>query len=104
MNGFALDAATGEVWNPVPNVSGGNKPLTDKPLGANPPATLNLTKEDAIKKITTTFNLSSDYKLQEASYNESKNPETGETSSSWNMSWNKATTDTSASGENDFRK
>lgn len=99
MNGFALDAATGEVWNPLPNVSGINKPLTDKPLGVNPPATLNLTKEDAIKKITTTFNLSSDYKLQEASYNESKNPETGETSSTWNMSWNKATTDTSASGK-----
>lgn len=99
MNSFALDAATGEVWNPLPSVNGSNKPLTDKPLGTNPPATLNLTKEEAVKKTVSTFNLSSDYKLQEANYNESKNPETGETSSSWNMSWNKATTDTSAGGK-----
>jgi len=99
MNGFALDASTGEVWNAFPNVTGNNKPLTDKPLGAAPSATLNLTKEEAVKKIVSTFNLSADYKLQEANFNESKNPETGETTSTWNMSWNKATTDTSASGK-----
>ncbi|MDR6554371.1 S-layer homology domain-containing protein [Paenibacillus qinlingensis] len=99
MNGFALDAATGEVWNPTPSLSGGNKPLTDKPLGANPPANLNLTKEEAVKKVVSTFNLSADFKLQEANYNESKNPETGETTSSWNMSWNKSTTDATASGK-----
>ncbi|OAS18243.1 YcdB/YcdC domain-containing protein [Paenibacillus oryzisoli] len=99
MNTLALDAATGEVWQPFPNLSGGNKPLTDKPLGTKPSATLNLTKEEAVKKVTTTFNLSSEYKLQEASYNETKNEETGETSSSWNMSWTKTTTDTSASGK-----
>ncbi len=99
MNSFALDAATGEVWQPFPSLSGDNKPLTDKPLGTKPPATLNLTKEEAVKKVVTTFNLSSEYKLQEASYNESKNPETGETFSSWNMSWSKATSDTAASGK-----
>lgn len=99
MNTIALDAATGEVWQPFPNLGGGNKPLTDKPLGTKPSATLNLTKEEAVKKVTTTFNLSSEYKLQEASYNETKNAETGETSSSWNMSWSKATSDTAASGK-----
>lgn len=99
MNSFALDAATGEVWQPFPSLNGNNKPLTDKPLGTKPPATLNLTKEEAVKKVATTFNLSSEYKLQEASYNESKNAETGETLSSWNMSWTKATSDTAASGK-----
>jgi hypothetical protein len=96
INGLALDAATGEIWNPGPNTKGDNKPLTDKPLGAKPSTTLNLTKEEAVKKVVATFNLSSDYKLQEASYNESKNPETGETSSNWNISWNKPVTDAKA--------
>lgn len=99
MNSFALDAATGGVWQPSPSLSGDNKPLTDKPLGTKPTATLNLTKDEAVKKVATTFNLSSEYKLQEASYNETKNAETGETSSSWNMSWTKATADTSATGK-----
>ncbi|KRF03130.1 hypothetical protein ASG89_23605 [Paenibacillus sp. Soil766] len=99
MNSFALDAATGEISQPFPSLSGDNKPLTDKPLGTKPTATLNLTKEEAVKKVATTFNLSSEFKLQEASYNETKNAETGETSSSWNMSWTKATSDTAASGK-----
>lgn len=94
MNGVALDAATGEIWNPVPTVGDDNKPLTDKPLGAKPSESLNLTKEEAVKKVTAAFNISSEYKLQEANYSESKNPETGETSSTWNLSWNKPVTDT----------
>ena len=95
MNGVALDAATGEIWNGALSANAGNKPLTDKPLGAKPPANLNITKEEAVKKITTLFNLSSDYKLQRASYNEYTSPETGETSSNWNMSWNVQATDAS---------
>lgn len=92
LGGFSLNAETGEVWSPVKGMEDaeGNKPLTDKPLAAKPPATLDLTKEEAIKKVTTVFNLSSDYKIQEASYNESTNPETGETISNWNLSWNEA--------------
>lgn len=97
MNGVALDAATGEIWNPVPTVGGDNKPLTEKPLGAKPSQTLNLTKEEAVKKVTAAFNISSEYKLQEANYSETKNPETGETSSTWNLSWNKPVTDTTTS-------
>ena len=95
MNGVALDAATGEIWNGAPSANAGNKPLTDKPLGVKPPANLNITKEEAVKKITTTLNLSSDYKLQQASYNEYTSPETGETSSNWNMSWNEQAKDAS---------
>ncbi|MDQ0872512.1 hypothetical protein QFZ77_001171 [Paenibacillus sp. V4I3] len=90
LGGFSLNAETGEIWSPVKGLEDveGNKPLTDKPLAAKPEATLDLTKEEAVKKVTTVFNLSSDYKIQEASYNEFTNPETGETNSNWNLSWN----------------
>ncbi|WNR44401.1 YcdB/YcdC domain-containing protein [Paenibacillus roseipurpureus] len=96
MYGFALDAATGEIWNETPILGAGNKPLTEKPLGTQPPATMNLTKEEAVKKISTAFNLSSDYKLQDVSYNESTNPETGKTFAGWSMSWNKSGTGTAS--------
>lgn len=90
LGGFSLNAETGEIWSPVKGMEDaeGNKSLTDKPLAAKPAATLDLTKEEAIKKVTTVLGLSSDYKIQEASYNESTNPETGETNSNWNLSWN----------------
>ncbi|WP_240762524.1 S-layer homology domain-containing protein [Paenibacillus thalictri] len=90
MDSFMLDAATGEPWNPggVPAQGSDNtQPLTDKPLAAKPEATLNLTKEEAIAKVTSTFKLPDNAKLQDASYNEYTNPDTGETSSSWNLSW-----------------
>jgi len=90
-NGFSLNAVTGELWNPVgaDSAADGQKPLTDKPLGSKPAANLNLTKEQAVQKVTDTFGLSSDLKLQDASYNESTNPETGEIVSTWNLNWNK---------------
>lgn len=92
LGAFSLNAETGELWNPGKEMNGieDNKPLTEKPLAAKPEATLSLTKDEAVKKVTTTFNLSSDYKLQEASYHESSNPETGETNSNWNLSWNES--------------
>jgi hypothetical protein len=92
LGAFSLNAETGEIWNPVKRMDGteGTKPLTDKPLAAKPTADLNLTKEEAAKKVVTVFNLSSDYKIQAASYNEGTNPETGETNSNWNLSWNVA--------------
>ncbi|MFC5450483.1 S-layer homology domain-containing protein [Paenibacillus aestuarii] len=90
-NGFSLNAVTGELWNPVggDSAAAGRKPLTDKPLGSKPAANLNLTKEQAVRKVIDTFGLSSDLQLQDASYNESTNPETGETESTWNLNWNK---------------
>lgn len=87
MNAFSLNAVTGELWKAAPHAEE-SKPLTDKPLAERPTATLNLAKEEAIKKVSSLFNLSADYKLQEASYNEGTNPETGETNSNWNLSWN----------------
>ncbi|MBP1964017.1 YcdB/YcdC domain-containing protein [Paenibacillus aceris] len=87
MDAFSLNAVTGELWKAAPHTEE-SKPLTDKPLAERPTATLNLTKEEAVKKVTALFNLSADYKLQEASYNEGTNPETGETNSNWNLSWN----------------
>lgn len=86
MGAFTLNAETGEPWNPGPKTDTG-KPLTDKPMAELPAATLNLTKEEAAKKVAAAFNLPADYKLQEASYNEGTNPETGETNSHWNLSW-----------------
>jgi hypothetical protein len=87
LGAFSLNAVTGELWNPVPHPEASG-PLTDKPLAERPSRALNLTKEEAVKKVSTVFNLSSDYKLQEATYNEGTNPETGETNSNWNLSWN----------------
>ncbi|MBD0382011.1 S-layer homology domain-containing protein [Paenibacillus sedimenti] len=90
LNAFSLNAASGELWNPGTGSAppaGGEKPLTDKPLADKPPATLNLTKEQAAEKVVSAFNISTDLKLQEASYNESTNPETGETESTWNLNW-----------------
>ncbi|WP_240344001.1 S-layer homology domain-containing protein [Paenibacillus sp. SYP-B3998] len=93
MNEFSLRAGSGEMWNPstgAANSVGNGKPLTDKPLSGKPANTLNLTKEQAVEKVTATFNLSSDLKLQQASYNESTNSETGETESSWNLNWSQS--------------
>ncbi|SDO01210.1 S-layer homology domain-containing protein [Paenibacillus sp. yr247] len=92
LSAFSLHAETGEIWNPVKGMDGteGIKPLSDKPLAAKPEATLDLTKEEAVKKVVTVFNLSSDYKIQDASYHETTNPETGEAISNWNLSWNVA--------------
>ncbi|MEC0229131.1 S-layer homology domain-containing protein [Paenibacillus alba] len=89
LNPFSLNAETGEVWSPIKAMNGqqGVKPLTDKPLAAAQPANLDLKKEEAVKKVVSVFNLPADFKLRDASYNESTDPETAETSSSWNLSW-----------------
>ncbi|MFD0694061.1 S-layer homology domain-containing protein [Paenibacillus sp. GCM10027628] len=87
---FSLNAVSGELWNPGMGsapAADGEKPLSDKPLAEKPSATLNLTKEQAAEKVVSAFNLSTDYKLQEASYNESTNPDSGETESTWNLNW-----------------
>ncbi|SEC24037.1 YcdB/YcdC domain-containing protein [Paenibacillus sp. GP183] len=96
MSTVFLNAATGEPWSPegydLPTQSDA-KPLTDKPLGAKPAANLNLTKEQAIQKVQDTVKFPADAKLENASYNESTNPETGEKNSSWNLNWSQAPVD-----------
>ncbi|MEW9699309.1 S-layer homology domain-containing protein [Paenibacillus sp. SI8] len=89
-NAFSLNAVSGELWNPgkgsAPS-AGGEKPLTDKPLSDKPADNLNLTKEQAAQKVVDAFHLSSDLKLQEATYNESTNIETGKVESNWSLNW-----------------
>ncbi|MGG1553874.1 YcdB/YcdC domain-containing protein [Paenibacillus ferrarius] len=97
LNPTSLNAATGEVWTPAQGLEAGDgKTLTDKPLGSIPASNLNLTKEEAIKKVTDTFGGLSDYTMQEASFNESTNPDTGEVTSNWSISWNKPVTDSTS--------
>jgi hypothetical protein len=100
MSTVYLNAATGEPWSPegydLPTKAEA-KPLTDKPLGAKPAADLNLTKEQAIKKVQETVMLPADAKLENASYNENINPETGENNSSWNLNWSQTPTETTLS-------
>lgn len=86
-----LNAATGEVWKQGPAASVSQepeKPLTDAPLSAPPASNLNLTKEQALEKVSSTFKLPEGIKLEDASYNESTNPVTGEVQSIWNLRWN----------------
>ncbi|UJF33557.1 S-layer homology domain-containing protein [Paenibacillus hexagrammi] len=97
LNPFVLDAAKGELWNDGYIDNGGaaatKKPLTDKPLSEQPAPDLNLSKDEAVKRVTDAFQIPSSYQLQDASYNEYTNPDTGETTSSWNLNWNLATDD-----------
>jgi hypothetical protein len=96
MSTVFLNAATGEPWSPegynLPTQADA-KPLTDKPLGAKPAANLNLTKEQAIQKVQETVKLPADAKLENASYNENTNPETGEKNATWNLNWSQTPAD-----------
>ncbi|MGG2196644.1 S-layer homology domain-containing protein [Paenibacillus sp.] len=104
MSTFFLAAAKGEPWSPsdLPLISSGErKPLTDQPLGDAPSASLNLSKEEAAGKVLSVFKLPQDAKLEDASYNEYTNPETGKTEANWNLRWNLAPDkDTLGKGEN----
>lgn len=96
MNTFLLNAKTGELWYPSgmsqPSASG-NKPLTEKPLGEKPAANLSLTKDQAVERVNAAIKLPDGAKLEEASYSEYTNPDTGEVTSSWNLRWSLSTGD-----------
>ncbi|OXM84303.1 S-layer homology domain-containing protein [Paenibacillus rigui] len=92
MDMLQLNAANGEPWSPgqLPVRSTGNtEPLTAQPLGEVPSASadLNLTKEQAIAKVSSSFAIPANAKLEDASYNEFTNPETDQVNSSWNLRW-----------------
>ncbi|CAG7657908.1 S-layer homology domain-containing protein [Paenibacillus allorhizosphaerae] len=101
MGTFMIDAAKGEPWSPgiIPQSGEEERPITDKPLADKPSATLNLTKEEAVEKVTSVFTLPAGVKLQNASYNEYTNPDTGETSSAWNLSWSQPAGENEASAK-----
>jgi hypothetical protein len=96
MDPLSLNAVTGEPWKDGSASSTMNppgNPLTEAPLSEPPAGNLNLTKEQAFEKVTTTFTLPQGLKRGEASYNESTNPVTGEVQSSWNLNWSEPTKD-----------
>ncbi|MCR8642619.1 S-layer homology domain-containing protein [Paenibacillus sp. N1-5-1-14] len=90
MNNVMLDAKTGQIWDggsvKLPELN--LKPLTDQPLADKPKANLNLSKEEAVARITSSFKLPANMTLQNANYSENKNEQTGEMMSSWNLNWN----------------
>ncbi|MBO9605974.1 MAG: S-layer homology domain-containing protein [Paenibacillaceae bacterium] len=62
--------------------------LTDKPLAAKPDGSLNLTKDQAIARVTALFPLPEGAVLENASYNEQSDTSPGlKGGSSWNLSW-----------------
>lgn len=88
---FMLDAATGKRWT---DVNSGYKlnttvPVADKALAEPPKTNQNLTKEQAVERVKALFKVDGTMKLEDASYNESTNPETGIVSASWNLRWTK---------------
>jgi hypothetical protein len=90
MDVFPLDAKSGSVYTGggiQPDLKPNVTPLTEKPLGEIPAATLNLTKDEAIAKVTAAFKLPDGVKLQDASYSENVDDVSGKTVSSWNIRW-----------------
>jgi hypothetical protein len=99
MEPIILNAATGELWKQGLASNAGRGPdqtLTSAPLSQPSVDNLNLTKEQALEKISSTFMLPQGIKQEEASYNETTNPITGEVQSIWNLRWSQATTDEAA--------
>ncbi|NHN29060.1 S-layer homology domain-containing protein [Paenibacillus agricola] len=97
MDPLVLKAVTGEPWKEglaAKAVPQSEQPLTESPISEPPASHLNLTKEQAWEKINSTFKLPEGAKQEEASYNESTNPITGEVQSVWNLRWSQAKEDT----------
>ncbi|MBP1996017.1 S-layer homology domain-containing protein [Paenibacillus eucommiae] len=101
MSNNLIDAVTGEPWNRGYSVSEEEaaKPLTDKPIGQKPTGNLNLTKEQAIAKVNESVKLPAGIKLEDASFYENTNPETGEVTSSWNLRWNQPPAENDKTGK-----
>jgi hypothetical protein len=96
MNTYVLNATNGEVWEQgsYPSASTSEaKPLTDAPLGEKPAGNLSLTKEQAVKKVSSVIKLPEGAELKDSSFNEYTNPQTGEVQSTWNLRWDEPTSD-----------
>lgn len=87
---YPIDARSGDVyrWDGVRlDVTPNTVPLTEKPLGEAPAANLNLTKEEAVTRVTSTFAVPQGMKLEVASFSENNDELSGKTISSWNLRW-----------------
>lgn len=90
MDSFQLNAADGKPWSPTQQPvapAASSEPITAQPLGEKASSSQNLTKDQAIQKVTSAFGVTSSAKLEEASYNEYTNQDNGEINSSWNLRW-----------------
>ncbi|WP_052487743.1 YcdB/YcdC domain-containing protein [Gordoniibacillus kamchatkensis] len=99
MGVYPIDAKTGAVYTGggiEPDLKPNLTPLTDKPLGSIPSATLSLSKDEAIAKATQAFPLPDGAKLQDASFYENVDDATGKTFSTWNLRWSTAKSDMDA--------
>lgn len=81
-----IDALTGKPVQEVPD-GGSSEPLTAEPLAPMPEGGKKLTKEQAVQAIVEQFPLPDGAVLEDASYNENIDPETGTESAFWNLSW-----------------
>jgi hypothetical protein len=80
-----IDAVTGEPLQPVPEEN--SEPLTPKPLASMPEGGLKLTKEQAVERVRAHFAIPDEAVLENASYQASIDPVTGEERALWNLSW-----------------
>ncbi|MFC0211788.1 S-layer homology domain-containing protein [Paenibacillus chartarius] len=98
MGTYPISAKTGDVYVPEGSeldVKPNRTPLTEQPLAGAPAATLNLTKEEAIAKVTASFKLPEGMIEQESGYSENSDDITGKTMSTWNLRWSNRPKDAS---------
>jgi hypothetical protein len=84
-----IEAVTGEARYPWGRSADKNTtdPVADRPLAKKPAGGLNLNREQAIERLTRLIPLPDDVQLDDASYDEYWNPETGNATSVWNLRW-----------------
>lgn len=85
-----VDAVTGEPW--YPGYEGGVKPnltepLAEEPLAAMPDGKLSLSRSEAADRVSRMIGLPSGMTLEDASYDEYTDPDSGMTTASWNLRW-----------------
>lgn len=85
-----IDASTGEPWVPefeARTESNDTEPLAEKPLAAIPDGKLNLSRNEAVERVTEMIGLPAGLTLEDASYDEYTDPDSRMTTASWNMRW-----------------
>lgn len=90
MESFMLDAQSGEalLYNGSPkNALPKSEPASETPLEPMPKEPLKLTKEQAVERVAKVLPLPEDAKLENASYQENRDPRNGSTSIVWDLSW-----------------
>lgn len=90
LNPVMVDASTGEPWHlgfeskEEPNST---EPLAESPLAAAPDGKLNLSRSEAAERISQMIGVPSGMTLEDASYDEYTDPDSGVMTASWNLRW-----------------